>query len=63
MRDFRQVLEIGGGSGANFPFVGFPVNWTVTEPNVSFSPYLKDYVKRAGGEHKISDLVEVCVVS
>ena len=53
-----KVLELGGGGGANFEFVTAPVEWTVTEPNVSFAPYFKDTVAKAQGGHKINDLVE-----
>ncbi len=54
-----KVLELGGGSGANFAFVKAPVEWTVTEPNVKFAPYFKETVKESGNKHKVNDLVEV----
>ena len=28
-----KVLEIGGGTGANFEFITEPINWTTIEPN------------------------------
>lgn len=28
-----KVLEIGGGTGANFEFISEPINWTTIEPN------------------------------
>ncbi len=54
-----RVLELGGGSGANFEFVTSPVEWTVTEPNKEFAPYFKANVAEKGGRHTVKDLVEV----
>ena len=54
-----QVLELGGGSGANFEFVSSPVEWTVTEPNLCFAPYFDRTVKELGGEHRVKPLEEV----
>ena len=59
LSDVVQVLEIGGGSGANFEFVKYPVEWTVVEPNIRFVPYFDKTVEEKGGKHKIKPLVEV----
>lgn len=51
-----KVLEIGGGSGANFEFVTHPVDWTLTEPNISFGRYFE--AMRKVTKHRVHDLVE-----
>lgn len=55
----QQVLELGGGSGTNFGFVKEPVHWIVTEPNPAFVQYFQENVKKNGGDHHISELIEV----
>ncbi|XP_059083582.1 N6-adenosine-methyltransferase TMT1A-like [Tigriopus californicus] len=52
------ILELGGGSGTNFGFVKEPVHWVVTEPNMAFAQYFQENVKKNGGDHHISELIE-----
>ena len=51
-----KVLELGGGSGANFGFIWTPVQWTVTEPNICFQSYFKENVSKFGGDHQIGEM-------
>ena len=51
-----KVLELGGGSGANFGFIWTPVQWTVTEPNICFESYFKGNVTLYGGDHQIGEM-------
>lgn len=54
-----KVLELGGGSGANFPLVSSRgLDWTITEPNAAFAPYFRETVAAKGGKHRISELIE-----
>ena len=58
---FSKVLEVGGGSGANFEYVTTPVSWTVLEPNKLFAPYFNQTVKddKINRVHHKTELVEV----
>ena len=56
----KQVLEVGGGSGTNFEFVDNPVEWTIIEPNLEFTPHFKENVELRGQDHQINDLIEGC---
>ena len=53
------MLEIGGGAGANFPFITEPVNLTVSEPSKLFVPYYDDNIKPFKEKLNLGDLVEV----
>lgn len=43
-----KVLEIGAGTGVNFPFVSAAdLDWTCVEPNIYMHPYLKENARKA----------------
>merc|ERR1712141_11762 len=41
-----KILEIGGGTGANLPFITETVEWTIIEPDNSCSSYFKEKIAK-----------------
>ena len=56
-----KILEIGGGTGANFEFITQSVNWTAIDPN----PYCLDYynakIKDLGDIHNFERALKVSI--
>ena len=54
-----KVLEIGGGTGANFEFIQEPVHWTTIDPNEHCLQYYNEYVKKHEKIHQFGGVILV----
>ena len=56
-----KVLEIGGGTGANFDFVEEGIIWTNIDPTDECSAYYKVKVKDLEDKHVFDGVHKVCI--
>lgn len=53
-----KVLEIGGGTGANFEFIEESIEWTALDPNEHCLRYYTDKVGQLEDQHKLGGIVQ-----
>ena len=54
-----KVLEIGGGTGANFEFLVEPIHWTTIDPNEDMLECFKQKVKELQQKHDFGGVMKV----
>lgn len=57
-----KVLEIGGGTGANFEFITEPIDWTVLEPNPHCKSFIDGKFEALKEKHLFRDTVQVPIL-
>ena len=54
-----KVLEIGGGTGANFEFIEEPIHWTTIDPNEDMLACFNKHVKELQAKHEFGGIIKV----
>ena len=54
-----KVLEIGGGTGANFEFMEEPIHWTTIDPNEDMLTCFNKQVKGLQEKHEFGGVIKV----
>ena len=54
-----KVLEIGGGTGANFEFIQESIDWTTIDPNEHCLKYYNAKVEELGDKHTFGGVINV----
>ena len=54
-----KVLEIGGGTGANFEFMKEPIHWTTIDPNEDMLTCFNKKVKGLQEKHEFGGVIKV----
>ena len=54
-----KVLEIGGGTGANFEFMEEPIHWTTIDPNEDMLTCFNKQVKELQEKHEFGGVIKV----
>jgi hypothetical protein len=54
-----KVLEIGGGTGANFEFIEESIHWTTIEPNIECQSYFTEKTQKWAEKHEFGGFIEV----
>ena len=54
-----KVLEIGGGTGANFEFLEESIHWTTIDPNEHCLVYYNENIKKYENTHEFGGVIKV----
>ena len=54
-----KVLEIGGGTGANFEFIEESIHWTAIDPNEHCLAFYNEKVKEHEDTHEFGGVIKV----